>query len=110
MEEKIEKSFLDEYSDDFIDYIDRYRTTKWENLEEYRDLENKISNLKSKYPKVRLFLESDEIEELNIEELNVLKKILLIGNQIDVIEEKEIFKLGMKENYIFLENMDMINI
>lgn len=110
MDEKIEKSFLDEYSDDFNEYIDNNRLSRWCKIPEYKELYDKISSIKLKYPKVIKFLEDRNFDTLSNEELQAVRDILILEHQIDSIEEKEIFKLGMKENYIYLQNMDMLKI
>lgn len=110
MDEKIEKSFLDEYSDDFNEYIDNNRLSRWCKIPEYKELYDEISSIKLKYPKVIKFLEDGEFDTLSNEELQAVRDILILEHQIDSIKEKEIFKLGMKENYIYLQNMEMLKI
>ena len=110
MEQNIEKCFLDEYSDDFEEYIDKNRIFKWMKKPEYQKINKEICDLKSKYPKVAVYMEDGKIEELTEEELRALRKIINLEKKINELEEKEIFKLGMKENYIYLESMDMISI
>ncbi len=108
--EDIEKSFLDEYSDDFNEYIDKSRVFKWMNKTEYKKINKEICDIKLKYPRVNAYLEDGKIEQLTKNELKALTQIIGLKHQIDEIEEKEIFKLGMKENYIYFESMDMLNI
>lgn len=110
MDEKIEKCFLDEYSDDFNEYIDNNRLSRWCKIPEYKELSDEILKIKERYPRVTTFLENGDIELLSKEELQAVRDVLNIEHQIEGIEEKEIFKLGMKENYIFLESMDMIKV
>ena len=110
MEEKIEKCFLDEYSDDFDEYIDKNRIFRWMKKPEYQEINKEICDLKSRFPKVAVYMEDGKIEVLTEEELQVLRKIINLERKINGMEEKEIFKLGMKENYIYLKNMDMLNV
>lgn len=50
---------------------------------------------------------SDDFAE---EELKVVSKILELQLEMDFIELKESFKLGLKEAYIYFESMDMLKI
>ena len=110
MEEKIENGFLDEYYTDFYEYVDRNRVFKWMKKPEFQEINKQISDLKLKYPKITAYIDEGEIEELTKEELKALRKVIDLNNKIEGLEEKEIFKLGMKENYIYLKNMDMLNV
>lgn len=110
MEEKIENGFLDEYYTDFYEYVDRNRVFKWMKKPEFQEINKQISDLKLKYPKVTAYIDEGKIEELTKEELKALRKVIDLNNKIEGLEEKEIFKLGMKENYIYLKNMDMLNV
>ena len=77
---------------------------------EFQEINKQISDLKLKYPKVTAYIDEGKIEELTKEELKALRKVIDLNNKIEGLEEKEIFKLGMKENYIYLKNMDMLNV
>ena len=106
-QENNETCFLDEYSDDLCDYIEDNRHSNWMKKTEYTELQDKISTIKSKYPNVQEFLENAEYNILTKEELEAVRKILELEHNIDTLEEKEIFKLGMKENYIYMKRMNM---
>lgn len=110
MEEKIEKSFFDEYSDDFADYFDKHKFLKIMEKPEYRKLNKKVCKLKNNNPNVVSFLEDKEVIQLSDEELNTILTILELQLEMDFIELKEAFKLGFKEAYIYFDSMNMLNI
>lgn len=92
-----EKSFYNECSDDFFDYIEKYRVTYLMKQSEYKELINQVRKLKRDNPKVENLVEDGKIEILNHKELEVIQRLLNLGSQIDSIEQKEIFRLGMRE-------------
>ncbi len=49
-----------------------------------------------------------EIEFLNYKELKVIRKLLSLGSRLDSIEQKEIFRLGMREMLVNLADMNLI--
>ena len=74
---------------------------------EYKELISQVRKLKEDNPKVENLVEDGKIEILNYEELKVIQKLLNLGSQLDSIEQKEIFRLGMRE---MLTNLADINV
>ena len=77
---------------------------------EYREIIKKVRTLKESNPKVEELVEDGKIEILSLEELKIVQELLKLGNQIDIIEQKEIFRLGMKEMLTNLEDMNIIQL
>lgn len=102
------KSFYNECSDDFFDYIEKYRVTYLMKQSEYKKLINQVRKLKRDNPKVENLVEDGKIEILNCEELKVIQELLSLGSQIDSIEQKEIFRLGMREMLTNFVDMNML--
>lgn len=75
-------------------------------------MQQKIQTLKQikNNPKVEELVEDGKIEILTLEELKIVQELLKLGNQIDIIEQKEIFRLGMKEMLTNLEDMNIIQL
>lgn len=105
--EGIQNSFFNQFSDDFFEYLQDYRTNKLKNIEEYRKLEKEICEIERINPNVMKYLEG-EIEELSNSDLKALFKIIALQEEMSDIEQKEIFKLGCKEAYIFFLEMDLL--
>lgn len=101
------KSFYNECSDEFFDYVEEYRVTYLMKKPEYKELISQVRKLKEDNPKVENLVEDGKIEILNYEELKVIQKLLNLGSQLDSIEQKEIFRLGMRE---MLTNLADINV
>ena len=55
-----------------------------------------------------ILVEDGKIEILNYRELKVIQKLLSLGSQLDSIEQKEIFRLGMREMLTNLTDMNLI--
>ena len=102
------KSFYNECSDEFLEYVEEYRITYLMKKPEYKELINQIRKLKADNPKVENLVEDGKIEILNYKELEVIQKLLNLGSQLDSIEQKEIFRLGMREMLVNLADMNLI--
>ena len=111
MEEKLEekenellvgKGFFNEYTDEFLEYIDKWKRRNLFKLEEYKRLEDEEKKIKKKYPNVRKFFEEKETSEFRKEELEGILDILDIREAKDVLEQKLCFKLGILEEKVFL--------
>lgn len=107
---EFEEGFFDSYTDDFSDYFERHRILKLLEKPEYRTINKKICEIKEKHPNVIKFLEDKNILTLTDEDMKAILKIIELQFEIDSIEQKECFKLGFKEAYIYFESMDMLNI
>lgn len=49
---RLEDSFFDKYSDDFMDYIESHRVKKLLFNSEYKNIKDKISGIKKVYPNI----------------------------------------------------------
>lgn len=104
------KSFYNECSDEFLEYVEEYRVTYLMKKPEYKELINQVRKLKEDNPKVENLVEDGKIEILNYKELKVIQKLLSLGSQLDFIEQKEIFRLGMREMLTNLADMNLISL
>ena len=104
------KSFYNECLDEFLEYVEEYRVTYLMKKPEYKELINQIRKLKTDNPKVENLVEDGKIEILNYKELEVIQKLLNLGSQLDSIEQKEIFRLGMREMLTNLADMNLISL
>lgn len=106
--EKIIGNFFDDFSDDFLEYLEFHRSKILAQRDEYKKLCKKIEQTKSKYPNVRTFLEEKEVIELRNDEQYAVLDILSDQETLDLLELKETFKLGFKECLIYLKNVGML--
>ena len=104
------KSFYNECLDEFLEYVEEYRVTYLMKKPEYKELINQVRKLKEDNPKVENLVEDGKIEILNYKELKVIQKLLSLGSQLDFIEQKEIFRLGMREMLTNLADMNLISL
>lgn len=105
---EMETAFFDEYSDDFMDYLEKNRMKILKGNTEYKKLTERIEKIKVANPNVRTFMEDKEAVELTDVELNAVLDILEVEDDIDTIEMKENFKLGAREMIIFLKQMRLL--
>lgn len=109
MEEIIE-NFFDDFSDGFLEYLEAHKTKALAEREDYKAINEKIEEIKCRYPNARTFLEEKETIELREDEQNAVLDILAEQEILDIIELKEAFKLGFKEAIIYFKNMEMLEI
>ena len=102
------KTFFDEYTDDFLDYLETNRMKIVRENAEYKQLEEKVSKIKAENPNVRTFLEEREAVSLTDVEQNAVLDILEIQGKMDNIEMKEVFKLGGREMFVFIKQMKLL--
>lgn len=102
------KSFFDEYTDDFLDYLETNRMKIVRENTEYKQVEEKVSKIKEENPNVRTFLEEREAVPLTDVEQNAVLDILEIQGKMDNIEMKEVFKLGGREMFVFIKQMKLL--
>jgi hypothetical protein len=107
-DEKAKDTFFNYEYNSFSDFIDEQSVKNIKNTEKYQELNKKIKEITNKYPRVVMFLEDKVIAEITEEEQQAIIDILIIKEEIRILEEKEIFKLGGKEMYGFLKQMDLL--
>ena len=110
---QLQESFFNKYSDDFLGFIQDYTKNKLENREDYKSVEEKLKKIKDDNPKLRLLddtIEDNATLELNYLEKNNLIKMMMLDDELQEIEKKEIFKLGFKEALIFFNEMGLLDL
>lgn len=90
-------NFFHNCSSDFMDYFEEQKSKNLLNREDYKNMTNKMKEIKNKYPKVRAFIEDEEIEILTKEEMKAVFEIIGIDRDLQILEVQEAFKLGLKE-------------
>lgn len=102
------KAFFDEYTDDFLEYLETNRMKILNENAEYKKLAKQIEDIKVNNPNVRTFLEDKEAVALSDVEQNAVLDILEIQGKMDNIEMKETFKLGSREMFVFIKQMKLL--
>ncbi len=97
MNREIRKCFYDECLDDFYEYIEIKKIKLVRDNPKYLELHDKIINIKKNNAKIRKYIEDNEIETLSVDELSELLELIKANEDINVLYEKIIFKLGFKE-------------
>lgn len=108
--EELYEVFFNKYSTDFYEYFDKHIVENVINKGEYKSLEDEIKKIKNKYPNLVTLLEDREDVDLSYTDEKALNEILSLEREINIIELKEAFKLGVKEALIYLKSMNMLNI
>lgn len=93
---------------ELYELIDYTRIELKKNNIEYKKLLDKVSQIKQKYKNLRLLLEDEIITELSNEECIKLQEIIALEMQIKNYEERQIFFLGARENYFYLQNLGLL--
>lgn len=108
--EEIIGNFFDNFSDDFLKYLEEHKSKALVERVDYKEANKKIEETKYKYPNARTFLEEKEPIELRDDEQYAVLDILENEEILEVIKLKEAFKLGFKEALIYLTDMGMLKI
>ena len=108
--EELYEGFFNKYSTDFYEYFDKHIVENVINKGEYKSLEDEIKKIKNKYPNLVTLLEDREDVDLSYTDEKALNEILSLEREINIIELKEAFKLGVKEALIYFKSMNMLNI
>ena len=107
--EELEKSFIERYNDDFLYYVDDNRYD-WMKREDYIEAERKKKRIYEDYPRVEKYLETSNNPRLNKQDLEALRDYMDIERDIEIIEQKQIFKLGFREALLFFKELEFLNI
>lgn len=93
---------------EFSELIDTARVELKNNNSEYKELQNKVSEIMEMYPNLQLLFEDDRDMSLNKEECKMLQKLVSLHLQISEYEDRKIFFLGARENYFYFKNLGII--
>lgn len=93
---------------EFSELIDTARVELKNNNSEYKELQNKVSEIMEMYPNLQLLFEDDRVMSLNKEECKMLQKLVSLHLQISEYEDRKIFFLGARENYFYFKNLGII--
>lgn len=75
---------------------------------EYKELQNKVSEIMEEYPNLQLLFEDDKVLNLNENECKMLQKLVSLYLQMSDYEDRKIFFLGARENYFYFKNLGLI--
>ena len=103
-----ETRLYDMDSVELYELIAQARVELKKNNIEYKKLSDKLNKIMDKYTNLQLLLEDEKIVELNTEECKQLQKVVLLDMQLRNFEERQIFFLGARENYFYLQNLRLI--
>ena len=103
-----ETRLYDMDSVELYELIDQARVELKKNNIEYKKLSDKLHKIMDKYTNLQLLLEDEKIVELNTEECKQLQKVVSLDMQLRNFEERQIFFLGARENYFYLQNLRLI--
>ena len=92
---------------EFSELIDTARVEQ-KNNSEYKELQNKVSEIMEEYPNLQLIFEDDKVMNLNEKEFKMLQKLVSLHLQMRDYEDRKIFFLGARENYFYFKNLGLI--
>ena len=92
---------------EFSELIDTARVEQ-KNNSEYKELQNKVSEIMEEYPNLQLLFEDDKVMILNEKECKMLQQLVSLYLQMSNYEDRKIFFLGARENYFYFKNLGLI--
>ena len=105
-----ETRLYDMDSVELYELIDQARVELKKNNIEYKKLSDKLHKIMDKYTNLQLLLEDEKIVELNTKECKKLQEVVSLEMQLRAYEEQQIFFLGARENYFYMQNLRLIKI
>ena len=105
-----ETRLYDMDSVELYELIDQARVELKKNNIEYKKLSDKLHKIMDKYTNLQLLLEDEKIVELNTKECKKLQEVVSLEMQLRAYEERQIFFLGARENYFYMQNLRLIKI
>ena len=93
---------------EFSELIDTARVELKRNNSEYKELQNKVSEIMEEYPNLQLLFEDDKVMNLNEKECKMLQQLVSLYLQMSDFEDRKIFFLGARENYFYFKNLGLI--
>ena len=93
---------------EFSELIDTARMELKNSNSDYTELQNKVNEIMEKYPNLQLLFEDDKVMNLNEEECKMLQKLVSLYLQMSDYENRKIFFLGARENYLYFKNLGII--
>ena len=97
-------------SNEFYKLIDSTRVELKKHNDGYRKISGKLHKIMDKYTNLQLLLEDEKLVELNTEECKQLQEVVSIEMQLRNFEERQIFFLGARENYFYMQNLGLIKV
>ena len=88
-------SIFNQNLNEITDYFEEKKYKSLKANSEYQKIATEI--IKTKFPKIREFIEDDEITEFTQEESKALLKVIRLNDDRAMYEENEMFKIGLKE-------------
>ena len=81
-----------------MQFLEDNRYNIWQKRKDYKQIKDKMREIKNKYANVRLFIE-DRVVTANLtkEELKAVLEYINLDDEIERIEKIETFKLGLRE-------------
>ena len=98
-----EKTFLNFENNCLREFVSTECSKNLVNDKEYQELKNEVIRLKEENPKARAFIENEIVDCINKEEQQIIQDIMDLQVKMYNIEEREVFKLGMKEAICLLK-------
>ena len=92
---------------EFSELIDTARVEQINNSE-YKEIQNKVSEIMEEYPNLQLLFEDDKVMILNEKECKMLQQLVSLYLQMSNYEDRKIFFLGARENYFYFKNLGLI--
>lgn len=101
-------SFINENELSFNDFFDIHRVNCICKKAEYIELKRKKNEIYNKYPEILHFIEDNKPMNFNEDTIKAFNELISIYSFTNKIELKEAYKLGAKDCYVFMEDMNII--
>ena len=96
------------YEMDLIEAIEKRKDELFKYNKKYKNLRKELDEIFNNYPNLQLILEENTEMILGKTECKMLQNLIKIHMEIRDLEEKEIFLLGGKEMFFYMQDVGIL--
>lgn len=108
--DKTIKCFIDETEETFSEFFEKHVEKHLLDRTDYLELTKQKNLIYNKYPQIRNFIQDKIPMNFDVAETEALYELMTIFSKMNDLEIVEAYKLGARDCYIFMEEMDMLKI
>ena len=104
-----DQPFIESYFEDsFCEFVSDIFVNLQKKNKNYRNIIDEKEKLLNQYPNLRKLLEDYQSMELSKEEVSALSQILSLIDDKRILQEKELFLMGIREAYFIFKKTKII--
>ena len=102
------ETFIDRYSSSFEEYLSSVVNKLRDTDSEYKNIEERISNIYEEYPRVKAVFDLEQAAELSEHDCKALVEVLTLRNKLFDKQQEAIYLRGCYDNIRYLNKAGII--